>query len=44
MSETDSTIAWLGPPEPGAHNREVYGTLLGIVEDELATLEQDGII
>jgi len=44
LSETDTTIAWLGPPEPGTHNREVYGTLLGMEEDELTALEQDGII
>ena len=44
LSEVEGDIAWLGPPEPGSHNREVYGGMLGLGEDELAALENDGII
>ncbi len=31
-------------PEPGAHNRDVYGTLLGLDASRLATLEAAGVI
>ena len=44
LSDSESEIAWLGPPEPGLHNREVYGELLGLSDDDLTELEQEGII
>ncbi len=44
LSETPCEIAWLGSPEPGSHNQEVYGNLLGIGENELENLKNDGII
>ena len=44
LSETESSVAWLGPPDVGAHNSEIYGDLLGMNEDELEALAADGII
>lgn len=44
LSEVEGDIAWLGPAEPGTHNREIYGGMLGLGDDELAALENDGII
>jgi len=44
LSETHSEIAWLGPSEVGAHNEEVYCGMLGLSEDDLKELENDGII
>ena len=44
LTDTLSEIAWLGPPEVGAHNSEIYGRLLGMDENELEDLAADGII
>jgi crotonobetainyl-CoA:carnitine CoA-transferase CaiB-like acyl-CoA transferase len=44
LSETPSEIAWLGSPEPGSHNQEVYGDMLGFDEQELEDLKNDGVI
>ena len=44
LSKTEGDIAWLGPQELGSHNREIYGSLLGISDDELDKLSNDGII
>jgi crotonobetainyl-CoA:carnitine CoA-transferase CaiB-like acyl-CoA transferase len=44
LSETEGDIGWLGSPEPGSHNEEVYNGMLGISVDELAELRKDGTI
>ena len=44
LTETESDIAWLGPPEPGYHNEEIYGGLLGLNDGELSDLRDEGII
>lgn len=44
LTETAGDIAWLGPPEPGFHNKEVLGEILGISDAELEELENDGIV
>ncbi len=44
MSKTQGEIRWTGVTELGAHNKEVYGGLLGMSDDELAGLEARGII
>ena len=43
FSATPGRTDWAGP-EVGAHNRAVYGELLGLGEEELATLTGDGVI
>ena len=44
LSEPNGDIAWLGPPEVGQHNDEIYGGLLGFSDSELTALRDDGII
>jgi len=43
MSATQGSVRWPGPPL-GAHNDEVYGTLLGLDAATRAGLVRDGII
>lgn len=43
LSATPGGTDWIGPPL-GAHNREVYGSLLGMGEEEIARLQTDGVI
>jgi crotonobetainyl-CoA:carnitine CoA-transferase CaiB-like acyl-CoA transferase len=44
LSETPGAVRWSAPWERGSHNREVYGGLLGLSDDELSSLEQEGVI
>ena len=44
LTETKPEVAWLGPPEVGQQNKEVYGGLLGLSDDQLEALAGDGII
>lgn len=43
LTATPGRTDWPGPAL-GAHNREIYGTLLGRTDEELRTLERDGVI
>ncbi len=43
LSKTQGEIRWPGP-DLGAHNREVFGQLLGRTENELEALRTDGVI
>ena len=43
LSETPGRTDWAGP-EVGAFNREVYGELLGLSDEELASLAAKGIL
>jgi crotonobetainyl-CoA:carnitine CoA-transferase CaiB-like acyl-CoA transferase len=43
LSATPGSTDWPGPTV-GAHNREVYGELLGYTDAELASLRQEGVI
>ena len=43
LSDTPGRTDWAGP-ELGAHNREVFGDLLGIPDGELAALARDRVI
>jgi crotonobetainyl-CoA:carnitine CoA-transferase CaiB-like acyl-CoA transferase len=43
LSETPGKTEWVGPPL-GAHNQEVYGNLLGMREEEIARLNEEGVI
>jgi formyl-CoA transferase len=44
MSKTQGEIRWTGNTTLGAHNKEVYGELLGLSDEELATLTEKSII
>jgi formyl-CoA transferase len=43
LSATPGRIAHLGP-DLGAHNDEIYRGLLGMSDDELAHLQERGVI
>ncbi len=44
LSQTPGTIRSAGSREPGQHNDEVYGELLGRTADELAALRAAGVL
>ena len=44
FSETPSEVRWSATWEEGSHNKEVYGELLGISDEELAELKTQGVL
>jgi formyl-CoA transferase len=44
FSETPGRVRWSGTWEEGSHNRDVYGGLLGLSDDELAALKEQGVL
>ena len=44
LSETPGEVRWSATWEEGSHNEEVYGGLLGLSDDELAGLEEEGVL
>jgi len=44
FSETPSEVRWSATWEEGSHNREVYGGLLGLSDDDLAALKEEGVL
>jgi formyl-CoA transferase len=44
FSATPCEVRWSAPWEEGSHNREVYGGLLGVPDEELAQLKADGVL
>jgi crotonobetainyl-CoA:carnitine CoA-transferase CaiB-like acyl-CoA transferase len=44
LSETPGTVRWSGTWEEGSHNRDVYGNLLGLGDDQLAELKAEGVV
>jgi len=44
FSATPGSVRWTGPWEPGAHNREIYGELLGHSDAELDALHEQGVL
>ena len=44
LSETPGAVRWSATWEEGSHNREVYGGLLGLSDEELAELKAEGIV
>ncbi|MGH7906937.1 MAG: CaiB/BaiF CoA transferase family protein [Candidatus Binataceae bacterium] len=44
FSETPGAIKWSGPGEPGLHNREVFGNILGMSDADIERLTQAGVI
>ena len=44
LSRTPGAVRWSAPWQEGSHNREVYGDLLGLSDDELAALADEGVL
>ena len=44
FSETPGEVRWSATWEEGSHNREVYGGLLGLSDEELAELKEQGVL
>jgi crotonobetainyl-CoA:carnitine CoA-transferase CaiB-like acyl-CoA transferase len=44
FSETPGEVRWSATWEHGSHNREVYGDLLGLSDDALRELAEDGVL
>ena len=44
FSETPGRVRWSATWEEGSHNRDVYGGLLGLSDDELAALKEQGVL
>jgi formyl-CoA transferase len=44
FSETPGEVRWSATWEEGSHNRDVYGGLLGLSEDECAELKEQGVL
>jgi formyl-CoA transferase len=44
LSQTPGSVRNAGPAQPGQHNDEVYGDLLGLTADEIADLEFQGVL
>jgi formyl-CoA transferase len=44
FSETPGEVRWSATWEEGSHNEDVYGGLLGLSDDEVAQLKEDGVL
>ncbi len=44
LSENPGRVRNAGPARPGQHNYEIYGELLGLSADEIATLSEQGVL
>jgi formyl-CoA transferase len=44
LTRTPGSVRWSATWEEGSHNAEVYGELLGLSDDEIAVLRQEGVI
>ena len=44
FSETPGGVRWSGSWDPGSHNDEIFRELLGLEDDELAQLKENGVI
>ena len=44
FSETPGEVRWSATWEEGSHNREVYGGLLGLSDEELASSKEEGVL
>jgi formyl-CoA transferase len=44
FSETPGNVRWSATWDEGSHNRDVYGGLLGVSDEELAELKSEGVL
>jgi formyl-CoA transferase len=44
FSATPGRVRWSAPWQPGAHNRDVLGGLLGLADDRIAQLRREGVV
>jgi crotonobetainyl-CoA:carnitine CoA-transferase CaiB-like acyl-CoA transferase len=44
LTRTPGAVRWSATWEEGSHNAEVYGDLLGLSDDEIAVLREEGVI
>jgi formyl-CoA transferase len=44
FSATPGAVRWSGVWEEGAHNRDVYGNIVGLSDEELRALEKEGVL
>jgi formyl-CoA transferase len=44
LSHTPGEVRWSAPWEEGSHNDEVYSGLLGLSDDELSALREEGVL
>ena len=44
FSDTPCEVRWSATWEEGSHNRDVYGGLIGLSDDELAALKSSGVL
>jgi formyl-CoA transferase len=44
LSRTPGAVRWSSPWEEGSHNEEIYGGLLGVEGEELASLREEGVL
>jgi crotonobetainyl-CoA:carnitine CoA-transferase CaiB-like acyl-CoA transferase len=44
LSRTPGAVRWSATWDEGSHNQEIYGELLGLGDDELAALREEGVL
>ena len=44
LTRTPGAVRWSAKWEEGSHNQEVYGALLGLGDDEIAELREEGVL
>ena len=44
FSETPGEVRWSATWEEGSHNKDVYGGLLGLSDDDLTGLKEEGVL
>jgi crotonobetainyl-CoA:carnitine CoA-transferase CaiB-like acyl-CoA transferase len=44
FSETPGGVRWSATWEEGSHNKEIYGGLLGLSDEEIAALKEEGVL
>jgi len=44
LSHTPGSVRWSGTWDEGSHNREIYGDVLGLSDDEIDALIEEGVL